>query len=49
MQDKATLMARDTCDHSLSSMQTLQQQRRRLEVRAHALGFLSEPLPEDSG
>lgn len=37
MQEKATLMSRDTCDHRLSSVQTLQQQHRCLEVRAHTL------------
>lgn len=37
IQEKATLMERDTCDHSLSSVQTLQQQHRCLEVRACAL------------
>lgn len=33
MQEKATLMVRDICDHSSSSVQTLQQQHRCLEVR----------------
>lgn len=37
IQEKATLMERDACDHSLSSVQTLQQQHRFLEVRVHAL------------
>lgn len=35
MQEKATLMARDVCGHSPSSVQTLEQQHRCLEVRAH--------------
>lgn len=34
MQEKATQMVRDICDHSPSSVQTLQQQHRGLEVRA---------------
>lgn len=39
MQEKAALVVRDICDHSPSSVQTLQQQHRRLEVRAHAHGL----------
>lgn len=35
MQEKATLMARDTNDHSLLSGQTLQKQHKCLEVSAH--------------
>lgn len=34
MQEKATQTVRDICDHSPSSVQTLQQQHRGLEVRA---------------
>lgn len=37
MQEKATLMERDARGHSLSSVQTLQQQHRCLEVRAYTL------------
>uniref|UniRef100_A0A671DN44 Spectrin beta, non-erythrocytic 5 n=1 Tax=Rhinolophus ferrumequinum TaxID=59479 RepID=A0A671DN44_RHIFE len=37
IQEKATLMERDTCDHSLSSVQTLQQQHRCLERELAAI------------
>lgn len=40
MQEKAALVVRDICEHSLSSVQTLQQQHRRLEVKAHAHSLL---------
>lgn len=36
IQEKFTRMGRDICGHSLSSVQTLQQQHRCLEVRVHA-------------
>lgn len=45
MQEKVTLMARDICGRSLSSVQTLQQQHRCLEVRAHARCLPLRALP----
>lgn len=39
MQKKATLVARDAFNLSLSSVQTLQQQHRCLEVRVHPQGL----------
>lgn len=44
MQKKATLVARDACDLSLLTVQTLQQQHRCLEVRVNPRGLPTCPL-----